>query len=109
LRVDEFDEILSKGTVPPWHGYSAFEGCDLAERLRASRTKRVFVCGLATDYCVKATALEAADAGFETIVLLDAIAAVNVNSNDETAALNEMSERGVKFARTTDLRSAARA
>jgi nicotinamidase/pyrazinamidase len=109
LAVDEFDEILSKGANPPLHGYDAFEGCDLADRLRARGTKRVFVCGLATDYCVRATALAAVNEGFETIVLRDAIAAVNVDPGDEQKALDEMSARGVQFAQTSELRSAAHA
>jgi nicotinamidase/pyrazinamidase len=109
LHVENFDEVLSKGTEAPWHGYSAFEGCDLAQRMRATGIRRVFVCGLATDYCVRATAVAAAEAGFETIVLLDAIAAVNVNPNDEAAALEDMAAHGVQFAKTADLRSAARA
>jgi nicotinamidase/pyrazinamidase len=109
LHVNEFDEVLSKGTEPPWHGYSAFEGCNLAERLHGRAIRRIFVCGLATDYCVRATALAAAEAGFDTIVLLDAIAAVNVNPGDERAALEELASHGVQFANTTDLHSAARA
>ena len=107
LLVDEFDEVLSKGSDPPLHGYDAFEGCDLAERLRSRGTQRVFVCGLATDYCVKATALAAMDAGFQTVVLRDAIAAVNVDPSDEAAALDEMGGRGVHFAETANLRPAA--
>lgn len=109
LHSQKFHDVHSKGTHPSSHGYDAFESGNLAERLRARGTERVFVCGLATDYCVKATALAAADEGFKTIVLTDAIAAVNVNPNDEAAALDEMAARGVQFAKTTDLRSAARA
>jgi nicotinamidase/pyrazinamidase len=107
LRVDEFDEVLSKGTHVSSHGYDAFESGDLAERLRARGVHRVFVCGLATDYCVKATALAGVEAGFETILLTDAIAAVNVNPTDERTALDEMSAQGVRFAKTTELHSAA--
>jgi nicotinamidase-related amidase len=109
LLTDHFDEVLSKGTHPSSHGYDAFEANDLAHRLRERGIKRVFVSGLATDYCVRATALAAADAGFETILLRDAVAAVNANPSDESDALSEMASHGVRFAKTTDLRSAARA
>ncbi len=109
LDANEFDEVLSKGTNPSSHGYDAFEANDLAARLRERGTRRVFVCGLATDYCVRATALAAADAGFETIILEDAVAAVNANPDDERAALSEMAARGVQFAKTTDLHAATRA
>ena len=101
------DEVLSKGTVAPWHGYSAFENSDLAERLRARGVRRIFVGGLATDYCVKETALASARAGFETIVVTDAIAAVNVKPEDESAALAAMENEGVRFATSSELRTAA--
>ena len=56
--------------------------------------KRVFVCGLATDYCVKATAFDAHAAGFTTVVIEDASAAVNVQPDDETKALEALRAAG---------------
>lgn len=107
LDLGFVDEILSKGSIPPWNGYSAFENSDLAERLRARGVQRVFVAGLATDYCVKETALEAARNGFETVVISDAIAAVKVQPEDEAKALKEMESAGVRFATSAELRTAA--
>lgn len=107
MNLAYVDEILNKGTVAPWHGYSAFENSDLAERLRLRGVRRIFVAGLATDYCVKETALEAARNGFETVVLTDAIAAVNVKPNDEAAALKEMENAGARLANSAELRTAA--
>jgi nicotinamidase/pyrazinamidase len=107
LRTEEFDEIVSKGANPPAHGYDAFEDNDLAERLHERGITRVFVCGLATDYCVKATALAAREAGFNVVALTDAIAAVNVKCTDEADALREMAANGVKLATTEQLRAAA--
>lgn len=107
LNADEFDEVVDKGTQPGSHGYDAFEANDLARRLQARGTRRVFVCGLATDYCVRATALASADAGFETIVLLDAIAAVDAAPRDGARAIEEMRERGIRFATTAELQAAA--
>jgi nicotinamidase/pyrazinamidase len=79
----------------------------LEERLKEHDVRRVFICGLATDYCVKATAIEAAQRGFEAIVLTDAIAAVNVKCTDEADALREMASNGVRLATTQQLTAAA--
>jgi nicotinamidase/pyrazinamidase len=63
--------------------------------LRDAGIERVIVCGLATDYCVKATALDAARLGFETAVLLDAIRPVEVQAGDEQRAIDEMTAAGI--------------
>ncbi|MBA2720178.1 MAG: isochorismatase family protein [Chloroflexi bacterium] len=68
---------------------------ELEGLLRDSAIERVIVCGLATDYCVKATALDAARLGFETAVLLDAIRPVELAAGDEQRAIDEMSAAGV--------------
>ncbi|MDA0999798.1 MAG: isochorismatase family protein, partial [bacterium] len=60
--------------------------------------RRIFVCGLATDYCVRATALEGREEGFEVIVLEDAIRAVEVHPGDGEKALEEMKKAGCAFA-----------
>jgi nicotinamidase/pyrazinamidase len=103
LASEYINEVVSKGMDPNTHGYSGFEGTDLAERLRELGIKRVFVCGLATDYCVRATAIEAAFNKFEVVVLTDAIAAVNVKPGDEEAALQAMRAHGVVLATSADL------
>ena len=66
---------------------------------------RLVVCGLATDYCVKATALDGVRLGYDTAVLLDAVRAVNLQPGDGTKALDEMAEAGVTL---VDVRTAAR-
>ncbi len=86
-------------------GYSGFTTRDtvtgetaptaLGGLLRDAGIERVIVCGLATDYCVKATALDAARLGFETAVLLDAMRPVELNAGDEQRAIDEMSAAGV--------------
>ncbi len=63
--------------------------------LRDAAIERVVACGLATDYCVKATALDAVRLGFETAVLLDAMRPVELNPGDEQQAIAEMSAAGV--------------
>jgi nicotinamidase-related amidase len=75
--------------------------------LRARRTERVVVCGLATDYCVKATALDAARLGYETTVLLDGIAAVDLAPGDGDRALAELEAAGVALRHLADVVEAA--
>ena len=66
--------------------------------LRAAGVERIVVCGLATDYCVKATALDAARLGFETSLLADATAAVDLEPRDGERAIAEMTDAGVTVA-----------
>ncbi len=87
--------IVTKGTSPHDDGYSAFEGSDdagrpLVERLRTQGVERLYVGGLATEYCVRASVLDALGHGFETIVLLDAVRGIDVRHGDVARALDEM-------------------
>lgn len=100
--------ILSKGINPELDGYSAFEGVSaegvmLAERLRALKIQHLFVCGLATDYCVLNSVLDACQKGFHVTVLSDAVAAVDLFPGDGTAALVRMTEAGAGLASVADL------
>ena len=70
---------------------------ELEGLLRERDIERVVVCGLATDYCVKATALDAVRLGFEVTLLGDAVAAVNVEAFDGDRALAEMVDAGVRL------------
>jgi nicotinamidase/pyrazinamidase len=71
---------------------------ELEGLLRRGGIERVVVCGLATDYCVKATALDAVRLGFETSVLADAVAAVNLQPDDGDQAMAAMADAGVRLA-----------
>ena len=71
---------------------------ELESPLRKRGIERVVVCGLATDYCVKASALDANRLGFGVTVLTDAVAAVNLEPSDGDRALGEMAEAGVTLA-----------
>ena len=90
--------VISKATVVQADAYSGFEGTALAERLRAKSVDDIVVCGLATDYCVKATAIDGRKEGFSVTVVEDAIKGVNVESDDSAKAVAEMKEAGVSFA-----------
>jgi nicotinamidase/pyrazinamidase len=103
LHLEHIDAVVDKGTDPRTDGYSAFAGTHLEIALRDLGIKRIFIAGLATDYCVKMTSIEAAVHGFEAIVLTDAIAAVNVVPGDEAEAMETMRLSGVKFATSHDL------
>jgi nicotinamidase/pyrazinamidase len=96
LRFRDFDAVFDKGEYAA--AYSGFEGMDsngtsLADWLTAHGVKRVDVCGIATDYCVRATALDAARAGLDTTVLVDLTAAVAPGRLDTT--LDAFSAAGV--------------
>jgi nicotinamidase/pyrazinamidase len=103
LDLSKVDVVVDKGTDRETDGYSGFAATILADDLRAHGVQRVFVVGLATDYCVKATALDAKAAGFDAVVLEDAAAAVNVNPGDEQRALQELRDAGVAVAHSGDV------
>lgn len=102
LRVE--GERIRKGTAGE-DGYSAFTVRDpvsgaevptpLEAMLRERDVERVVVCGLATDYCVRATALDSRRLGFETLLVPDAVAAVDLQPNDGDRAMAEMEAAGV--------------
>ena len=94
LRLPAFASIISKGTDPTRDAYSGFEGTDLEERLRKMSVPRLYVGGLATDYCVLNTVKDGLQRGFEVKLLEDAIRAVNVKPGDGSAAIKEMVDLG---------------
>ncbi|MCP6727312.1 MAG: nicotinamidase [Patescibacteria group bacterium] len=99
--------IISKGMGKDEDGYSGFDGVTgsglpLVELLRDKGIEKLYVCGLATDYCVKATALDARKYGFRTFVLEEAIRAVNLKPSDGKNAIAEMKKAGVKFIKNLD-------
>ena len=108
LDLEHVDVVVDKGVDRETDGYSGFAATSLESDLREHGVKRVFVCGLATDYCVKATALDARAAGFEVVVIEDASAAVNVEPGDEARALEEIRAAGIAVARSGEITGDAR-
>jgi nicotinamidase/pyrazinamidase len=108
LDLKKIDTVIDKGVDRATDGYSGFAATSLASDLRMHGVKRVFVCGLATDYCVKATAFDAHAAGFATVVIEDASAAVNVQPDDETKALQDLRAAGIDVVRSEDITGNAR-
>lgn len=88
--------IISKGTSADRDAYSGFAGTDLADRLRRAGVSRVYVGGLATDYCVLNTVRDALAQGFAVLLLEDAIRAVNVQPGDGAQAIAAMQACGAQ-------------
>ncbi len=88
--------IISKATTADKDAYSGFEGTGLGERLREAGVRRVFIGGLATDYCVLQTVKDALTQGFDVILLQDAIRAVNLKPDDGAQAEREMQRLGAE-------------
>ena len=86
--------VVSKAVTSDADAYSAFNGTDLADHLRAHGVRRVAVCGLATDYCVLNTAIDALAAGFETLIVPEAMRAVEVKPGDGAQAIARMIDAG---------------
>lgn len=99
LKLPRSAIVISKATDPNREAYSAFDRTELADRLREKNIKRVFIAGVATDYCVKNTALDALENGFEVILLEDATKGL-ANS---VSAIEEMKAKGVKMMRLEQL------
>lgn len=93
------DRTISKGENPAVEQYSGVQGTHLADMLRAEGYSKLLVGGLATDYCVKATALDALKEGFQVEVLANGSRAVNIDEGDEAAALAEMEAAGATIRR----------
>lgn len=88
--------IISKATTSDHDAYSAFEGTELCARLRDLSVRRIFACGIATEYCVLSTVHDALRLGFGVLVLEDAVRAVDLAPGDGDRALQEMWRLGAR-------------
>lgn len=95
--------IISKATNADKDAYSGFDGTILDNKLKDLSIKRLFVGGLATDYCVKATILDALYLNYTTFFLSDTSRAVNINPEDEICSINEMLKAGAILIDLNDL------
>ena len=107
LRLPAATVIVSKGQDPESHGYSAFDGrladdTTLADDLAARRVHHLYVGGLATDYCVRQSVLDARKRGLRVSLVTDAIAGVNIHPKDAERALIEMCSAGAETIITDD-------
>jgi nicotinamidase/pyrazinamidase len=109
LRRDRITKIFPKGTDAGIDSYSGFfdnghrKATGLGDWLKSKGVTDVFVCGLATDYCVKFTALDAVGLGFKTHLVEDACRGVNLQRDDVQNAIEEMKQAGVTILQSADL------
>jgi nicotinamidase/pyrazinamidase len=106
LEKAKVDVVIDKGQDPNSQGYSGFQDTRLGDLLRERGVARLFVTGLATDYCVKNTVLDARREGFDVTVIEDAVRGVEVEPGDSERALEEMQRAGAHLATSEDVRSA---
>ena len=98
IDAGRVDAIVDAGREPEHEGYSGFEHTELERVLRDHDVDTLHVGGLALDYCVKATALDALRLGFAVTVVRDGVAAVDVQPGDGDRALAELKAAGVTLA-----------
>ncbi len=109
LNTEHFHTIIRKGTDTLIDSYSGFfdngkkKKTGLDEYLRSKNVDEVFITGLATDFCVKYTALDAIELGYTTSVVADATRAVNLEEGDFEKALEEMRIKGIHIIQTVEL------
>jgi nicotinamidase/pyrazinamidase len=111
LQRERIAKIFPKGTDAGIDSYSGLfdnghrKSTGLGEWLKAKGVTEVYVCGLATDYCVKFTALDAAQSGFKTYFIEDASRGVNLQPDDVKKAIAEMKRAGISICRSSELAS----
>ena len=103
LERAKVDVVIDKGQDPNSQGYSGFQDTRLADLLRERGIDRLFVGGLATDYCVKNTVLDALALGLDVVVLEDAVGGVEAQPGDSARAVEEMKEAGASFAASNEV------
>jgi nicotinamidase/pyrazinamidase len=97
LDTSAVDDVVDTGKAPDPEGYSGFEHTELERLLRDHHVDRIHIGGLALDYCVKETALDARRAGFEVVLHRSATRAVEVQPGDGERALAELRAAGVSI------------
>jgi nicotinamidase/pyrazinamidase len=95
LAITSKDILIRKGVSSTGDGYSVFEAPELAEELRAGQITSIGVAGIATEYCVRASALDATQEGFSAAILTDLIRAVDPNA--APAVLAELAASGLQM------------
>ena len=110
LEAEQFTAIFPKGTNPQIDSYSGFfdnghrQATGLGNWLKQCGISDVYIAGLATDYCVKFTALDAVELGFNTYLIRDACRGVNLADGDVSKAIEEMQQTGVKVIDSDDVK-----
>jgi nicotinamidase/pyrazinamidase len=108
LETDRVEYYFRKASSPDKDAYSEFEGVDengrsLDDVLKSHKVRKLYVAGLATDYCVLATALDGLKNGYEVYAITDAMRAVNVDPDDERKAFEQMASRGAYLIKSEEI------
>lgn len=109
LKRERIDKVFQKGQNPEIDSYSGFfdnnraHATGLEEWLKSKGIEELYICGLATDYCVKYTALDAVNLGFKTWLVEDACRGVDLEPGDSAKAISEMRQAGVKIISSREL------
>lgn len=109
LHQGNWAGVVQKGTDPQIDSYSGFfdnghrKQTNLESILHGRKITHVYICGLATDYCVKFTALDALKLGFKTTLIVDACKGVDVHKGDVDRAIAEMRKAGVDLALSSEI------
>lgn len=109
LNQDNWKALFQKGKNPEVDSYSGFfdnariESTGLGDFLKKEKIKKVYITGLALDYCVKFTALDAHSLGFDTYLIEDACRAVNIDPMDGDFAIEEMAKSGIKIINSQEI------
>ena len=109
LNTDLVDRSFQKGTDPEIDSYSGFFDNDrrkstgMGDYIKEKGVTSVYIVGLATDYCVKYSALDANELGFDTHVVIDGTRGVNLNEGDVDAAVEEMRSKGIRIISSSDI------
>ena len=103
LHLPEKPQVFNKGSDPQREAYSAFQGTNLEAQLRKLEVQRLFISGLATDYCVKYTTSDALSHKFKVVLIEDAIRGVDNPPGSAAAAVTEMYSKGALIVNSEDL------
>jgi len=109
LKKDFVDAVIQKGMNPEIDSYSGFlennkkTETKLAQNLSSLGVGRIFICGLALDYCCCFTALDGVDLGFETFFLVDLTKGIDLPPGNISNCLEDMTNKGIKFANKDSL------
>ena len=115
LDRQRISKVIPKGTDRAIDSYSGFfdnghrKSTALDAYLKEKHVSRVFICGLATDYCVKFTAIDAFELGYETSVVVDAVRGVELQEGDVARSLHDMQQLGIKLVDSRDIAEDSRA
>ncbi len=105
MDIGKTDALLIIGVGSQEENYSGFHGTDLEGWLQERGIHRIFIAGLTTEYCVFTTAMDGLVAGFQVVVLEDAIAGVNVPAGSAEKALQTLKQSGVSIRSSAELAS----